>query len=152
MRLVMMLAALGGAIWVAGEVLGTAETEVRKPVQIAQPELVTRAATTPHSLVVPATVKRLIEEKPVGPVYPVVSGEAQPIPVAVVTQLADGSGLARIKANSANVRSGPSKRSGVVGRLSRGEEVAVIGREGGWVQIRLEGDGFEGWVSASLLE
>lgn len=59
---------------------------------------------------------------------------------------------AQVTATSANVRGGPSTRDPVVGRLMRGDEVSVIGDHGnGWLLIRIEGDGMEGWISARLL-
>lgn len=58
----------------------------------------------------------------------------------------------QVTVQRANVREGPSTRDPVVGRLSMGDEVAVLGDDGsGWLLIRVEGDGVEGWISARLL-
>ncbi|WP_168199261.1 SH3 domain-containing protein [Pseudorhodobacter turbinis] len=57
-----------------------------------------------------------------------------------------------INASAVNVRGGPSTDYGVVGRLTRDEAVAVVSpAQGGWVQIRIEGDGVDGFVAARLL-
>jgi len=50
-----------------------------------------------------------------------------------------------------NVRSGPSTSNEIVDRLSNGEQVLVTAERDGWVQIRIEGDGTNGWVSKRLL-
>ncbi|HMO08573.1 MAG TPA: SH3 domain-containing protein [Paracoccaceae bacterium] len=51
-----------------------------------------------------------------------------------------------------NVRGGPSTNDAVVGRLTRNEAVQVVAEAGdGWVQVRIEGDGIEGYVAARLL-
>jgi uncharacterized protein YgiM (DUF1202 family) len=53
---------------------------------------------------------------------------------------------------SVNVRSGPSTRNAVVGKLTRGEAVTVVSRENGrWARIRVEGDGIDGYMSADFL-
>jgi uncharacterized protein YgiM (DUF1202 family) len=40
----------------------------------------------------------------------------------------------------------------VAGRLTRGEAVTVVADAGdGWLRIRIEGDGLEGFVAARLL-
>ena len=57
----------------------------------------------------------------------------------------------RVTATAANVRQGPSTGFDVVGRLTRGEEVAVLEKANGWAHIRIEGDGVEGWISTRLL-
>jgi hypothetical protein len=51
-----------------------------------------------------------------------------------------------------NVRSGPGLNYGVIGTLSRGEEVRLLGRNGGgsWLKIETYG-GFRGWVSARYI-
>jgi len=53
---------------------------------------------------------------------------------------------------SVNVRSGPSTRNGVVGKLTRGEAVTVVWVEqNGWARVRVEGDGIDGYMSADFL-
>lgn len=57
-----------------------------------------------------------------------------------------------VNSNAINVRQGPSTNYAVVGRLTRNEAVlAVEPVENGWVRIRIEGDGVEGFVAARLL-
>lgn len=54
--------------------------------------------------------------------------------------------------NSVNVRGGPSTDDVVVGRLTRNEAVLVVAEVAdGWLQVRVEGDGIEGFVAARLL-
>jgi hypothetical protein len=62
--------------------------------------------------------------------------------------------LARVTSRSANLREGPGTDYAVVGRLAKGEEVQIVARDegpDGWVLVRLEGDGGEGYVAARLL-
>ena len=57
-----------------------------------------------------------------------------------------------VMAEAVNVRSGPSTGDGVAGRLVRGDEVMLVGPEqDGWVQVRVEGDGIDGFVAARFL-
>lgn len=55
-----------------------------------------------------------------------------------------------VKAPVANLRSAPSPRARVVGRLEYGETLRTLQRKSGWVKVREEG-GRTGWVSRSLL-
>ena len=70
----------------------------------------------------------------------------QDVPVTVA-----GGTLWEVNSSSANVRSGPSTSEGVIDRIGRGEQVLVIAESNGWVKIRIEGDGVDGWVSKKLL-
>jgi uncharacterized protein YgiM (DUF1202 family) len=57
-----------------------------------------------------------------------------------------------VSSRSVNVRGGPSTDFEIVGRLTRAEAVTVVEPEtDGWVQIRIEGDGVEGYIAARLL-
>jgi uncharacterized protein YgiM (DUF1202 family) len=57
-----------------------------------------------------------------------------------------------VKGRVVNIRSGPSTQDAVVGKLNRGEAVAVIWVEdNGWARVRIEGDGIDGFVSADFL-
>jgi hypothetical protein len=73
-------------------------------------------------------------------------------PVAATAPAAAPAGILWVSANSINVREGPGTDYGVAGRLSRGESVTVVGDAGdGWLRIRIEGDGLEGFVASRLL-
>lgn len=168
MRLIMLLAVLGlsGYGIVAG--LGTSAPAPRAERQVAapapdQPE-VSRSIEAPGPRAMPAAVRRLADQPVTGPSRPVILQEAVIDPAAVQPMKAlraatvaavatDGAvTIRRVTANSANVRGGPSTQNAVVGRLSRGEEVEVLATDpSGWVQVRLQGDGIEGWVSERLL-
>ena len=50
------------------------------------------------------------------------------------------------------MRLGPSTGYAVVGRVVANEAVSVLEpARDGWVRIKQEGDGFEGYIAASLL-
>lgn len=59
-----------------------------------------------------------------------------------------------VATTGANVRSGPGKSYGVLDSLAAGEQVLVVADDNptdGWLRIRLEGDGVEGYVAERLL-
>ncbi len=57
-----------------------------------------------------------------------------------------------VSADAINVRGGPSTSDPVIGRLTRNEAVSVVGEAAeGWLRIRVEGDGVEGFVASRLL-
>jgi hypothetical protein len=57
-----------------------------------------------------------------------------------------------VAADRINVREGPSTDFAVVGRLTRDEAVTVVAEAAdGWLRVRIEGDGIEGFVAARLL-
>ena len=58
-----------------------------------------------------------------------------------------------VTADRLNVRQGPSTGDAVVGQVTGGEEVTVVSADAGdgWVMIRIEGDGAEGWVASRFL-
>lgn len=60
--------------------------------------------------------------------------------------------LLRVATSRLNVRAAPSASAPVTGQLGRGAEVRVVTERDGWAQIRIEGDGQEGWVSRRLLD
>jgi SH3-like domain-containing protein len=55
-----------------------------------------------------------------------------------------------VKAPVANVRSGPSTRTRIVGKLSYGDVVRTLERRAGWVKVRHE-SGLRGWIARRLL-
>ena len=58
--------------------------------------------------------------------------------------------MVRVTGSTLNVRRDPATGAPVVARVKRGERLAVVAREGGWVRVRLAG-GTEGWASAKYL-
>jgi len=57
-----------------------------------------------------------------------------------------------VDASALHVRFGPSTSDAVVGKLERFEIVTVVSETSdGWAQIRIEGDGIEGWVASRFL-
>lgn len=55
-----------------------------------------------------------------------------------------------VKAKVANLRSGPSERSRVVGKAQRLEVLRTLQKKGAWVQVQ-RSNGEKAWVSRSLL-
>lgn len=112
----------------------------------SDPVLTPAALTaTPNT---PATITPLAARRMPGPAL-------RPSPeyrTAAPATATDNPALWVVDATALNVRSGPSTGHGVLDRLTRGEEVLVLSDNGaGWLQIRIEGDGVEGWVSRKLL-
>ncbi|WP_112311924.1 SH3 domain-containing protein [Pseudogemmobacter bohemicus] len=57
-----------------------------------------------------------------------------------------------VSASSVNVRLGPSTDTSVVGRLSQGESVRILGAvDSEWVEVLIEGDGVSGYVASRFL-
>lgn len=128
-----------------------------------RPALPVAETVVPAPAAAPAVVAAAepVEEAPPPPPSPVFSladiqpaaPEAEATPaVQPDTQPAPSSAVRWVSANAINVREGPGTSYGVAGRLTRGEAVAVVADAGdGWVRIRIEGDGLEGFVAARLL-
>ena len=55
-----------------------------------------------------------------------------------------------VKSKVANIRSGPSTRTRVIGRAERGEVLRTLERRERWVKVK-QGNGTKGWVARSLL-
>jgi uncharacterized protein YgiM (DUF1202 family) len=55
-----------------------------------------------------------------------------------------------VKVKAANMRSEPTTRSRIVGKLAYGELVKTLARKAGWVKVQHDG-GRRGWVSRRLL-
>ena len=93
------------------------------------------------------------------PAQPVVSPAVTPavIPQERVLQaetaaFVDSSEVMYVTGRAVNVRSGPSTRDGVVGRVTRGEQVSVVSVEtNGWARVRIEGDGVDGYMAMNFL-
>lgn len=130
------------------------EEQLQAQALAPQPEdtVVTKAAGSnpglPDALPVPvafATTPRLIAQvtTPAAPAPTVAAAPAPPSEEAKVMY---------VSGRSVNVRGGPSTRTPVLGKLTRGEAVSVIWVEAnGWARIRIEGDGEDGYISASFL-
>jgi uncharacterized protein YgiM (DUF1202 family) len=56
-----------------------------------------------------------------------------------------------VSVKSLNVRSKPSTKAAVVGKLSKGQEVKVLQTKGAWKHVQSDG-GPEGWVSGKYLK
>lgn len=160
MRLVKLMVLLVGGFLAVAALYGTAGGPQRNGL-LAPPEAVASTPPAPETVAdpapaLPATVRRLADTPVTGPLRPVILGEREPVPVMAVTP-APGPGTARldirrVTSTSANVRGGPSTEHAVVGRVSLGEEVEVVEQGGnGWLRIRMQGDGVDGWVAARLI-
>lgn len=80
------------------------------------------------------------------------SSAEEAVSAGVDVALADAT-IAMVTGNRVNVRSGPSTDYAVVGQVTFGEAAEVLSdNNGGWVQIRIQGDGVEGFVAARYLE
>ncbi|MGI6361668.1 MAG: SH3 domain-containing protein [Bacillota bacterium] len=56
-----------------------------------------------------------------------------------------------ITGNSVNVRSEASSSGSVVGKVSSGDKVSLVGQEGDWYKVKLT-NGTEGWIASWLGE
>ncbi|OOY17134.1 hypothetical protein BMI85_08885 [Thioclava sp. DLFJ4-1] len=63
----------------------------------------------------------------------------------------EGGTLWSVTANALNVRSGPSTSNAAIDRVRKGDDVLVVAEIGGWANVKIEGDGTEGWVSKKYL-
>ncbi len=153
-RLVALLGLLGAGLYGAASVYGRGEGVQRAGMAgaQAQPEA-TRADSARHTHALPAAVRRLANSPVDGPLRPVILGEAQPVAEAVAPPpVAATAQIRRVQVAGANVRGGPSTGYEVIGRVTQGEEVEVVEEGGnGWVRIRIQGDGIDGWVAERLL-
>ncbi len=160
MRLIALLGLLGLTFYGLTALRLPEQPARAAPVAAPAPAQAARADSSPGSL--PPSVRRLAESPVTGPARPVVLPEAVIDPAAVQpmaparaaakTTRPQGTDIRRVSANSVNVRGGPSTGHPVVGRITRGEEVEVVETDpSGWLMIRIQGDGVEGWVAARLL-
>ncbi len=79
---------------------------------------------------------------------------AAPPPAPAPVEATPGPGAAaapeetvRVTGSRLNVRSEPTTSAATVAKVRRGEKLAVLARDGEWVQVRLA-DGATGWASA----
>jgi uncharacterized protein YgiM (DUF1202 family) len=118
----------------------------------AAPLVVAAALVTPAPEIVLAAYPTAAAPEPVAlPAAAVAVAE----PVAVTTppvEAAPALDVRFVNSNAINVRQGPSTNDPVIGRLTRNEAVTVVADKGdGWVLVRIEGDGVEGYVAGRLL-
>lgn len=154
LRLSMLLGGLGLGLYGAVAIYGQGDG-VQRQGRMEAAAIASRAETAPEVQSLPPAVRRLADS-PVeeGPSYPVVIGEARPLPVAVAAAapaLSEGGDWRSVRVNSANVRGGPSTAHAVVARVTRGEEVEIVATADGWAHIRIQGDGVDGWIAERLL-
>ncbi|MFT4151610.1 MAG: SH3 domain-containing protein [Paracoccaceae bacterium] len=105
----------------------------------------TRAVYTPAQPVMTAPVVQSPTVQPAVAQQPAAAADVPASPPAVPD-------IRRVMADAVNVRGGPSTADEVVGRLAQGDEVLVVGQTpDGWLEIRIEGDGIDGYVAARFL-
>lgn len=99
----------------------------------------------------PAQILPAAQVNPTQASFTEVSASESDAAPAVLPQ-EDNAKVMFVTGRSVNVRGGPSTRDSVVAKLTKGEEVTVVADNGsGWTQIRIEGDGVEGYISSQLL-
>jgi hypothetical protein len=152
--------------------LRTAPTDARPPTvagprEAAQPAVLrsetvdaARPAATPQPVALSAPVPEVRPEpaataaavpaarEPVAPqpatAPSIAAGQTAALPEPVTIRV--------VNVAAVNMRGGPSTGYEVIGRLTRGEPVQVLEEDpAGWVLVRLEGDGGEGWVAGRFL-
>jgi uncharacterized protein YgiM (DUF1202 family) len=145
---------LGGALFLALTIVGHDRGQLRAGLTGAY-------APPPPVPLVPAAAARA-EESPVvlatyAPEEPAAEpvSETAPAPVAaspVGAEVPAALPVMWVDASSVNLREAPSTESAVLGKLRRAEAVTVVAEApDGWLKVRLEGDGGEGFVAARYL-
>jgi uncharacterized protein YgiM (DUF1202 family) len=142
--LLLLSATMFATMLIGGEDRGQLRQGLMDAPVPARPEA---TRTPPEPSVIPvslppkaAPIKPLIvAAAPVAPPDVVKAPEPAPLPIAFVNT------------RSLNVREGPTTNDTVIGRLSEGEAVTVVYEQDGWMRIKLEGDGLEGFVAARLM-
>jgi uncharacterized protein YgiM (DUF1202 family) len=66
--------------------------------------------------------------------------------------LAAAGDVLRVTGQQVNLRAGPSDQTNVRGRVTGGEELIELTREGNWYGVRVLRTGEEGWIFADLVE
>lgn len=76
----------------------------------------------------------------------------QVTPAATTSDAAPKFPTMYVRANAVNMRAGPSTKNGIVGRLTRGNEVLNMGDAApGWSQIRVVSTGERGFIASKFL-
>ncbi|GGD94122.1 N-acetylmuramoyl-L-alanine amidase [Paenibacillus nasutitermitis] len=78
------------------------------------------------------------------------AADSKPLAVQTASAKSSSSSQASVLADSLRIRSGAGVSHGVVGGLTKGEQVTIVGSKSGWVQIQTAG-GQKGWVSESFV-
>ena len=121
--------------------------DLAMPVAVAT---VVVAPVTANPVVVTVAPAPVVEPAGTG-VFTLATYADAPVATATPEASADGE-IWYVAGNSLNVRSGPSTDDAVVGKLTRGEAMLVVAREGDeWARIKIEGDGIEGYVATRFL-
>ncbi|WP_435257826.1 SH3 domain-containing protein [Thioclava sp. FR2] len=131
--------------------------DAQKAADLAAVEVASKASTSPSTPVTPvvevafANSATLVSPKPA--VQPAIVPQAHAELIEASTAATDKEGtLMFVSGRSVNVRGGPSTRTPVVGKLSKGDAVLVVWAEdNGWARIRVEGDGIDGYMSLDFL-
>ena len=152
-RLLLLLCA---GIFVTLQIGGQDRGQKRFGLLEAEREAELRAEMAQTAVVEPATraAERPLVPEASAAIMPAVFVPAQPLvrPVDQTEQTRNEGDVKYVMGRSVNVRSGPSTRDAVVGRLTRGEAVTVVWvEENGWARVRVEGDGIDGFMSMSFL-
>lgn len=112
------------------------------------------SATAPEAI--PESIPEATIAEPAPPVFsldnPPVPADQPAAELAIATETETATTLRYVSATAINVRQGPSTDYSVIGRLLRDEAVSVVEvAADGWVRIRIQGDGIEGYVADRLL-
>lgn len=79
------------------------------------------------------------------------AANAQITPAAAIASSSDFPTM-YVRASAVNMRAGPSTKNGIVGRLTRGNEVVNMGDAApGWSQIRVVSTGQRGFIASKFL-
>lgn len=114
------------------------------PVASSDVVLATYAAPVPEPVALPAL-------QPASEIAPTTVALEQPAAALPETQVIE-TDVRFVNSAAINVRQGPSTNEAVIGRLTRNEAVTVVADNGdGWLLVRIEGDGVEGYVAGRLL-
>ena len=121
-----------------------AQKALPEPVAVAEPN---KIAPEPEPATTEVINAAFVPEAPVMAAPAVTEAVAAPAPETTGRVM-------YVSVKALNVRAGPGTDYSVMERLKRGDEVLVVAIDDGpdsWALIRIEGDGIEGYVSASLL-
>lgn len=125
---------------------------VAAPAPAAPPPETQAIAEAPATAEVAATEVAATAPPPARPTFTLSTVEEADIAALAEAPAPAVTTVLYVAATSVNVRQGPSTQDPVLGRLTRNEAVSLVRDAGdGWMQVRIEGDGIEGYVAARLL-